>query len=105
MVSNEVCKSLGGIFLGGALAAGLFFGGAAPGPLFGEFFPEPLIRSSREGLFISFSWKKETKQRKSTGCTDFSKNRALQAKTQKLGALLLKQFAFLYAYSYPIFLT
>ena len=101
----------------------MIFRGRAPGPLFRGIPPDPLfgegvprtssfrdavpdpVRSSREGLFISFSWKKETKQRKSTGCTDFSKNRALQAKTQKLGAMLLKQFAFLNAYSHPIFLT
>ena len=82
----------------------MIFRGRAPGPLFRGAAPDP-VRSSREGLFISFSWKKETKQRKSTGCTDFSKNRPLQAKTQKLGATLLKQFAFLNAYSHPIFLT
>ena len=76
------------------------FGGVTPGPLFRDSVPDP-VRSSREGLFISFSWKKETKQRKSTGCTDFSKNGARKAKTQKLGALLLKQFVFLHAFRTP----
>jgi hypothetical protein len=70
-------------------------GALSPEPPFGEGFPRTSsfrgaapdpVRSSREGLFISFSWKKETKQRKSTGCTDFTKNRALQAKMLKLGS-------------------
>ena len=76
------------------------FGGVTPGLLFRDSVPDP-VRSSREGLFISFSWKKETKQRKSTGCTDFSKNGARKAKTQKLGASLLKQFVFLNAFRTP----
>ncbi len=45
-VLGEVCKDL---------LINLFSGVRPPDPLFGEFFPGPLIRSSREGLFISFS--------------------------------------------------
>ena len=51
-----------------------FFRGAAPDP----------VRSSREWLFISFSWKKETKQRKSTGCMNFTKNSTFFPKMLKL---------------------
>ena len=75
------------------------FGGVTPGPLFGTL--SRTLFAQAAWLFISFSWKKETKQRKSTGCTDFSKNGARKAKTQKLGASLLKQFVFLHAFRTP----
>ena len=90
-VLGEVCKDL---------LKNLFSGVRPPDPFSGNSSPD-LLFAQAAWLFISFSGKKETKQRKLTGCTDFSKNGAHKAKTQKLGASLLKQFVFLHAFRTP----
>ena len=91
-VLGEVCKDLLKIFFSGALP---------PDPFSGNSSPDLLFAQAAKGFsFLSHERKKRNKESSPAARISLKMEHG-RLKTQKLGASLLKQFVFLYAFRTP----